>query len=161
MLRSDLALLALARVYTRRMRIALAVLGMLSVTPACASPTDSGNVDDPAVRTRLREVALQSASISGVPSPQTMIAVWSPDHQVAEQIVSGDIVTDHVPVYVVEMTGGDFTSIEGGPNGIPPHGSVLTLTINAETFEGTDAGITDLLVDLHKINPRVVDLLAD
>jgi hypothetical protein len=144
------------------MRLALAVVGMLFVTSACASPTDSG-IDDPAVRARLHELALQSASISGVPSPQSMIAVWSSDHQVAEQIVSGDIVNDHVPVYVIEMTGGDFTSIEGGPppNGMSPHGSVLTLTINAETFEGTDDGIADVLVDLHKINPHVVNLLAD
>lgn len=141
------------------MRIVFAMLGILTVMSACTSSSDPGNLDDPDVRTKLRALGLQSSSISGVPSPKTMTAVWSADHQVAEQIVSGDIINDHVPVYVIEMTGGTFTSIEGGPNGEPPHGTVLTLTINAQTFEGTDASITDNAVDLRAIDAHVVNLL--
>lgn len=87
-----------------------------------------------------------------------MTAVWSADHEVAEQIVSGDIVNDHVPVYVIEITGGTFTADES-PNGNPFQGTVLTLTINAQTFMGTDAGITRSAPDSHLIDPHVVNLL--
>jgi hypothetical protein len=139
----------------------LAALAMLSVLSACGSSSDSSDLDDPDVRAKLRELALQSASISGVLSPQTMLAVWSPDHQAAEKVVSGAIVVDHVPVYVIEMTGGTFTALHGSPSGVPPHGNVLTLTINAQTFEGTDAGIGDSMTDLRKIDSHVVNLLAD
>jgi hypothetical protein len=140
----------------------LAVLAMVSVLSACGSSSDPGDLDDPDVRAKLRELALQSASISGVPSPQTMLAVWSPDHQAAEKVVSGSIVVDHVPVYIVEMTGGTFTALDGGPLGAAtPHGDVLTLTINAQTFEGTDAGIGNTMTDLRKIDAHIVDLLAD
>lgn len=141
------------------MRIVFAMLGMLTILSACASSSDPGNLDDPEVRSKLRTIGLQASAVAGVPSPKTMTAVWSADHQVAEQIVSGDIVNDHVPVYVIEMTGGTFTSIEGGPNGVSPQGTVLTLTINAQTFEGTDGGITNTVPDLHLIDPHVVNLL--
>jgi hypothetical protein len=139
----------------------LAVLAMASVLSACGASSDPGDLDDPAVRAKLRELALQSASIAGVPSRQTMLAVWSPDHQAAEKVVSGSIVADHVPVYVVEMTGGTFTALQGAPSGVPPQGDVLTLTINAQTFEGTDAGIGNTMTDLRKIDAHVVNLLAD
>jgi hypothetical protein len=139
----------------------LAVLAMASVLSACGSSNGPGDLDDPDVRAKLRELALQSASNSGVPSPQTMLAVWSPDHQAAEKVVSGSIVVDHVPVYVVEMTGGTFTSLHAPPGVAPPHGDVLTLTIDAQTFEGTDVGIGNAMTDLRKIDAHVVDLLAD
>jgi hypothetical protein len=45
--------------------------------------------------------------------------VASPDHQAAEKIVSGDIVNDHVAVYVVEVTGGTFT--DNTPRAHPEH----------------------------------------
>lgn len=140
------------------MRAVFAMLGMLTIVSACAS-SDPGNLDDPDVRSKLRARGLGASSSSGVPSPQTMIAVWSADHQEAEQIVSGAIINDHVPVYVIEMTGGTFTSDSAPPFGVPPHGTVFTLTINAETFEGTDAGITNTKLDLHQIGAHVVDLL--
>jgi hypothetical protein len=90
-----------------------------------------------------------------------MLAVWSPDHQAAEIVVSSDIVNDHAAVYVIEMTGGTFTALNGGPAGMPPHGNVLTLTVNAESFETTDVGITNMRTDLRRISSHIVDLLVD
>jgi hypothetical protein len=90
-----------------------------------------------------------------------MVAVASPDHQAAEQIVSGDIVNDHAPVYVVEMTGGPFTA-QRSPPGVPaPQGSFLTLTIDAQTFGVLDLGISTNTPDLTRIDRDVVDLLAE
>ena len=146
--------------YTPNMRIAFAMLGMLSIVSACGSASsDPGNLDDSEVRAKLRALGLQSSSISGVPSPQTMTAVWSADHEAAERIVSGDIVNDHVPVYVIEVTGGTFTALDSPNGGDPFQGTFLTLTIDAQTFMGTDAGITRTAVDLHLIDPHVVNLL--
>ena len=89
-----------------------------------------------------------------------MLAVASPDHQAAEKVVSGDIVNDHAPVYVVEMTGGPFVAkFASTPPGAPtPQGSVLTLTIDAQTYGVMDSGIGQMAPDLTQIGPDVVDL---
>jgi hypothetical protein len=146
------------------MRIALTSLVALALALAvCACASTFDGLDDPAVRVKLRDAGLNAAAIAGVSSPRTMIAVSSPDHQVAEQLVSGDIINDHVPVYVIEMTGGPFTANAASlPPGQPaPQGSVLTLTVDAQSFDGLDLGIGDTAPDLTQISPHVVDLLAD
>jgi hypothetical protein len=153
------------------MRIGFEVLAIMALTSACGAAGDAGNLDDPEmsapgnlddhdVRAKLRDLASQTSAIAGVPSPQTMTAVWSPDHQVAEKIVSGSIVNDHVPVYVIEVTGGTFTSLDS-PTGVSFTGTVLILTLNAQTFDGTDGSIATSAPDLHLIDPHVVNLLAD
>ena len=145
------------------MRIRVAVLLTLGAIGACG-PSDpaatQGGLADPNVRTKLRSLALQASSASGAPSPKTMIAVYSPDHQAAEKVVSGDIVNDHVPVYVIEVTGGPFTdnkaSVPAGAS--PPQGNALTITVNAPTFQVTDFGITPNVPDLTQISSDVVNL---
>jgi hypothetical protein len=89
-----------------------------------------------------------------------MIAVYSPDHQAAEEIISGDLVNDHVPVYVIEVTGGPFTcnGCSFPPGASPPQGNALTLTVNAQTFQVTDFGITPNVPDLTQISSDVVNL---
>ncbi|HKP60158.1 MAG TPA: hypothetical protein VJV78_25710 [Polyangiales bacterium] len=135
---------------------------MMFLGTSCAA--DTGSLGDPSVRAKLRELALQASAAAGVSSPRTMIAVASADHQVAEHVVSGAIVEDHVPVYVVEMTGGPFTTERTGsrPPGVSaPKGDVLTLTIDAKTFRVTDTGVSSNAPDLTQIDSNVVDLLAD
>jgi len=131
----------------------------LAAIGACG-PSDPDGLADPNVRAKLRTLALQASSANGVPSPTTLMAVYSPDHQAAEEIISGDIVNDHVPVYVIEVTGGPFTcnacSTPAGAS--PPQGDALTLTVNAQTFQVTDFGITPNPPDLTKISPDVVNL---
>ena len=144
------------------MRITFAVF-TLAMTCACASPgAEDGSLGDPNVRAKLRDLALQASSASGVSSPRTMVAVASPDHQAAEQVVSGDIVNDHVPVYVVMMTGGPFTATHASPPpGVAtPQGNVLTLTVDAQTYRVTDVGVSADAPDLSQIDSEIVDLLA-
>jgi hypothetical protein len=87
-----------------------------------------------------------------------MIATASPDHQAAENIISGSIVNDHAPVYVIEITGGPFTA-GSSPPGVPaPQGNVLTLTVDAQTYRVMDVGITNDAPDLTQIGSVVVDL---
>ena len=139
------------------MRCAVAMLVGLAVTGACGQSSDPGlqaSLGDPNVRAKLRTVALQAA---GTSPPKTMIATASPDHQAAEKITSGDIVEDHEPVYVIEITGGPFTA-RSSPAGVPaPQGNVLTLTLNAQTYSVLDVGITNDAPDLTQIGP-VIDL---
>ena len=138
------------------MRVVFVMLAAL--TAACAGA--AGGLGDPNVRAKLRDLGLQACEASGVPSPRTMVAVASPDHQAAEQVVSGSIVNDHAPVYVVAMTGGRFAA-NSSPPGVPvPQGNVLTLTVAAESFSVMDVGISDNAPDLTRIDPDVVDLLA-
>jgi hypothetical protein len=145
------------------MRVKFAVLLTLAVTGACGSNdpgATQGGLADPSVRAKLRVMALQASSADGVPSPKTMTAVYSPDHQAAEKIVSGDIVNDHVPVYVIEVTGGPFTDTNASvpPGASPPQGNTLILTVDAQTYQVTDFGITPNTPDLTQISSDVVNL---
>jgi hypothetical protein len=149
--------------YAWGMRVKFAVLFTLAAIGACG-PSDpgatQGGLADPNVRAKLRALALQASSANGVPSPKTMIAAYSADHQAAEKIISGDIVYDHVPVYVVEVTGGPFTDNTASvpPGATPPQGNALTLTVNAQTYQVTDFGLTPNVPDLTQISPDVVNL---
>jgi hypothetical protein len=153
------------------MRVAFTMFLALAVTGACRQSSVPGDRDaaaavgstdplqaslsDPNVKAKLRALALQAAGSSPT---KTMIAAASPDHQAAEEIVSGDIVNDHVPVYVIVITGGPFTA-GSSPSGVPaPQGDVLTLTVDAQTFSVTDGGITNDAPDLTLVGPVVVDL---
>jgi hypothetical protein len=144
------------------MRTAFAILLTLAAASACGQSNEPSAVAqtglaDPNVTAKLRTMALQASSANGVPSPKTIEVVASPDHQAAEKIVSGDIVNDHVAVYVVEVTGGTFTdNTASTPPGVPaPSGSVLTLTVDAQSFRVTDFGLTDTAPDLTQIGPVV------
>jgi hypothetical protein len=94
-----------------------------------------------------------------------MVAVASSDHQAAVDVVSrGSIINDHVPVYVVEMTGGPFASgnVWSAPPGVPaPQGAVLTFIVDASTYRVLDVGYTADAPDLMQIDAEVVDLLAE
>lgn len=144
------------------MRAAVATLLTLAAAGACGQSNESTaaaqtGLADSNVRAQLRTMAMQASSADGVSSPKTIEAVASPDHQAAEKVVSGDIVNDHVAVYVVEVTGGTFTDNRAStaPGAPAPSGSVLTLTVNAQSFAVTDFGLTDTPPDLTQIGPVV------
>jgi hypothetical protein len=115
---------------------------------------------DPNVRGRLRGMGLQASSVAGVASPTTMQLVAASDHQVAQTVISGAMINDHAPVYVIEMTGGPFTAIQHPPGGTAPQGNVLTLTVDAQTFRVTDIGYHPVAHDLTQMDSDVVDLMA-
>jgi hypothetical protein len=145
------------------MRVKFAVLLTLAALGACgpndAGPTQ-GSLADPSVRAKLRALALQASAANGVQSPKTMTAVYSPDREAAEKVISGDIVNDHVPVYVIEVTGGPFTcnSCSVPPGASPPQGNALTLTVDAQSYQVTDSGLTPNVPDLTQISSDVVNL---
>src|SRR5579872_145141 len=146
------------------MHIAPSLLLALVSVVACGGSSPPAapqtGLADPNVRSQLRSLALQASSGAGVPSPTAILAVSSPDHQAAEKVVSGDIVEDHAPVYVVEVTGGVFTDNQasGPPGAPPPQGSALTLTVNAQTLQVVDFGIEPTAPDLAQIGSAVVNL---
>ncbi|MGH7297133.1 MAG: hypothetical protein ACRELB_19500 [Polyangiaceae bacterium] len=110
--------------------------------------------------TKLRSLALQASLQAGVSSPTTMLAVEASDHQVSEAALSGAIISDHAPVYVVEMTGGPFTA-RRHPPGVPaPQGMVLRISVDAASYRITDVGYVDAAPDLSKVGPVLVNLLA-
>jgi hypothetical protein len=105
-------------------------------------------------------LASQASSFAGVSSPKTMHTVAASDRQAAEAVVSGAIVNDHGPVYVIKMTGGPFTAKKHRSGKPAPQGNVLTLTVDASSFRITDVGYVDAEPDLSSIGPVDVDLLA-
>jgi hypothetical protein len=141
------------------------LVGLVVVAACVTGCADDGSpvvrpVTDPSVRGTLRQVAHGIAKRAGVESPASMVAVAAADHQAAEAVVSGAVIDDHAPVYVVQMTGGTFTAIRH-PRGRPvPAGNVLTITFDATTFLVTDVGYDSIAPDLTKIDARTVDLLV-
>jgi hypothetical protein len=130
-----------------------------SSTPVKAG-TSNRVLRDPAVRATVRAAVLSQASLAGVASPHIMLAVAAVDHHAAENVVSGSIVNDHSPVYVVQMTGGPFI-VPDHPRGVPaPQGDVMTVTVDAQTYDVTDVSYTATAPDLRQIDSDVVDLLA-
>jgi hypothetical protein len=130
--------------------------------PLAAMPTDPNAVKaalgDPDVVAKLRDLGLQIASSTGVSSPMKMYVVAAGDHQDAETILSGAIINDHAPVYVIVMTGGPFTA-QKSPPGVPAvQSNVLTVTVDAATNRVTDIGFVNMEPDLSKIALVTVDL---
>jgi len=118
------------------------------------------SLGDPNERTKLRGIALGIASAAGVSAPKTMHVVAASDHQAAESIVSGAVIHDHAPVYVVKMTGGPFTATQHPPGIAAAQGNVLTVTIDVATHRVTDVGYVDAEPDLTSVASSPVDLLA-
>jgi hypothetical protein len=115
------------------------------------------SLKDPNVVAKLREMALDAA---GESTATTMRAVAVSDHQAAETVLSGRIMYDHAPVYVIVITGGPFTAGRH-PYGAPaPEGDVLTLTVDAASYDVTDVGIGDVDPDLSQVALASVDLSA-
>jgi len=113
---------------------------------------------DPKVIAQIRSVALRASTSTGVPSPTGMLVVAAADHQAAEKMISGAVISDRAPVYVVQMTGGPFTSVEHPPGVAAPTGHVLTLTIDARTYRVTDIGFSPVPLDLSQMGAPVVNL---
>jgi hypothetical protein len=137
-----------------------AAISISAVACSSSEPDDANTaLKDQSVVHKLRDMGLETASISGEPSPTTMRIHWFSDHQKAvEAALGGSIVYDHSPVYVIVMTGGPFTSGHA-PAGAPdPEGHVLTIIVNAATYEVTDLGIGDVEPDLSEIASASVDL---
>lgn len=97
----------------------------------------------------------------GVSSPAAIQAVAASDRQTAESILSGAIIPDHAPVYVLKVRGGPFTS-QRKPPGVAaaPQRAFLTITVDAATKRLTDTGYDDAEPDLTQIGSPVVDLTA-
>ena len=106
----------------------------------------------------LHALALDTSKRWGVETPSMVRAVAAADHQAAESVVSGAIINDHSPVYVVQVTGGTFTALHHPPNVEAPQGSVLTITFDAATLRITDVGIDPVAPDLAQIDREVVEL---
>ena len=109
---------------------------------------------------KLHDLGLGVSTYAGVPSPTRMYAVSVSDHQAAETVLSGAIIYDHQPVFVIVITGGTFTALQA-PAGVPfPDGSVLTATVSAATYEVTDVGIVNEEPDLSNVASDTVDLMG-
>lgn len=133
--------------------------GALALCATSCAEDDQGALDDPAVVAKLHEIAQQAASAGGATPPTKMYAVAVSDHQVAELAAGGATIYDHAPVFVIVITGGHFTGRGSPSNETPiPEGTVLTLTLDAATYEITDVGIDDVEPDLSKVASDRVDL---
>jgi len=107
---------------------------------------------------KLRSIGLTVASNAGVSSPKAMQVVAASDHQAVEFILSGAILDDHVPVYVIKMSGGPFTARRHPPGASAPQGNFLTATVDATTHRVTDVSYLKEEPDLSKIGSASANL---
>jgi hypothetical protein len=125
-----------------------------------ATPDQRAQLRDPIVAAQLRVLTFGVSAHDGALAPSTMVSVAASDHQAAESVISGAIIGDHVPVFVVQATGGPFTARHAPPGVAAPTGEVLTVTYDAATLAVTDVGLDDEAPDLARIDGDVVDLMA-
>jgi hypothetical protein len=135
----------------------LAVPAAVSIDPRAAKDALRGDVN---LRGKLRGLAIAEAARHGVANPAAIHAVAASDHSAAEAALSGALVDDHVPVYVVRMTGGRFTAQHHPREVAAPEGNVLTVTVDAATNRITDIGIVNEEPDLNQLGDTTVDLTA-
>jgi hypothetical protein len=134
---------------------------MGTITPPTAGSTVAQPaLGDATVRAKLRSMALGVSSRAGVASPTTVHAVAAGDRQWAESILSGAIIPDHSPVYVIKMTGGPFTAPQHPPGAPAPQGNVLTITVDVATNHVMDIGYVNAEPDLSQFGSPSVDLMA-
>lgn len=137
------------------------ILGVLTVSDAGAPPANTALLaaGDPNEMATLRGIALGVSSKAGVSTPASIQAVAASDRQTAASILSGAIIPDHRPVYVLKVTGGPFTSPHTPPGGAAPQQhAFLTVTVDAATKNLTDIGYDDVEPDLTQIGSAVVAL---
>jgi hypothetical protein len=132
-----------------------------TITPPAASLTVARPaLGDATERAKLLSMALGVSSRAGVASPTTVHAVAAADRQSAESILSGAIIPDHSPVYVIKVTGGPFTAPQHPPGAPAAQGNVLTITIDVATHHVMDIGYGDVDPDLSQFGTASVDLMA-
>lgn len=138
------------------------LLAVLTVSDAGAPTANTALLAarDPNEMATLRGIALGVSSRAGVSSPTAIHAVAASDRQTAASILSGAIIQDHAPVYVIKVKGGPFTSPRHPPGVAAPQHAFLTVTIDAATKRLTDVGYVDAEPDLTQIGSSVVDLGA-
>lgn len=130
-------------------------------TPAASLPaagTSSKALTDSNVLSTLHGIGLAASSVAGVSSPTTIRAVAASDHAAVEFALSGAIVPDHAPVYVITMTGGPFTATHHPRRAAAPQGNVLVITVDSATFRVTDVGYEPVETDLSQLASLPVDL---
>jgi hypothetical protein len=155
---------------TEHITASLALALAMTSAVGCADETDPGSDTEATesvkpigltrteIMSSLQALALDTSKRWGVEAPATVRAVATADHQAAESVISGAIINDHSPVYVVQITGGTFTALHHPPNVEAPHGTVLTITFDAATLRMTDVGIDEAAPELAQIDREVVDL---
>lgn len=127
---------------------------VLEVTRAAGKPT----LNSADVITTLRGVAMKASSTAGVSAPGSIRTVAAADRQAALTAMGGVIVNDHVPVYVIELTGGPFTALRHR-QGVPPRqGNAMTITVDAQTYSVLDVGFHPEAPDLSRVDSNVVEL---
>lgn len=124
------------------------------------SPGAKPSLADFTVISTLRNAAINAATKAGVTKPRSIRAVAASDHQVVESLLSGAVIYDHSPVFVVTMTGGPFTHISHPPGAPAPTGNVMRITVDAKSYRVTDIGLGQTEPDLSQIDSNVVDLTA-
>jgi len=139
---------------------ALFVVGCASPNPTVigATPELRAQLRDPVIATQLRTLTIDVSTKDGVITPASMRAVAASDHQAAESVISGAVIGDHLPVFVVQATGGPFTARHAPPGVPPPTGEVLTVTYDAATLAVTDVGLDADAPELVRIDADVIDL---
>jgi hypothetical protein len=107
---------------------------------------------------RIRKIAERAATQNGDPKP-TLIQHSEGTRFAANLVASGDLVFGWAWSYLIAVRGHFVLNGASVPPGAPaPHGTVITLVVNASTGQVTDSGVSDRYPDLAKLGPVVSDL---
>ncbi len=140
--------------------VAAAVIAAFAVA-VLSSATAGGSASDHKPQLsehRLLQTALSAATQNGDPHP-TLIQHSEGTRRDANLVDSGDVVPGGERSYLIAERGRFVLENAPRPPGAPaPHGSVLTLVVNASTGRITDGGVSNRYPDLAKLGPVHTDL---
>lgn len=124
-------------------------MGSSSIPSASASPSLSSS--------QIKSIAMGFSAGFGDPNPGLIEHVESSRSE-AVLASSGDSVSDNREVFLIVAKGNFVDDNAPRPPGAPaPSGSVLTLTVDAQSGELTDFGIQQSVPDLASLGPVTVD----
>jgi hypothetical protein len=136
--------------------IAVAIAVSLSSSAFGGSARHGGNnaviaLPSGAVLSQLKALATNITAQYGDNAPsggQVTVAT----RQAANEVANGAEIIDSTPVYVVAVQG-HFTSPRGGPFGVAPQGTVMTLVIDSATFDPLDLTLSQTTPNLGQLGP--------
>ncbi len=138
------------RVVSQTWVAGMGLLTTVAGTPDRRSPSQRRYMEDHQTEMIIK-LAVRHAGVAQEPNP-TMVKWVATNRRDANRVLLDAVVDDVEPVFALEVTGGTFQRLRGGPRGSggPTPGSVLKLIVS-QAFHVLDIGIGDLTSDLSPL----------
>jgi hypothetical protein len=144
------------RIRTLLLCLAVVAVGVVVAVNGALASQPSAHLSE----SRILNIALAAAAQAGDPQP-ALVQHAAGTRRQANLVDSGDIVPGNQPSYLIAMRGHFvFEDAPTPPGAAAPHGSVMTIVVDALNGAGTDSGVSNRYPDLRRLGPVTTDYRA-